>query len=243
MNHNTDIPQELFEAIERYLNGTMDAPELKDFNDYLKIDPEFATQVKDIKTILLGIEVQAFKEQLEVFHDTIPKPQKEGLIKIRRISYSKLAAAVAVIIAISSIWFFSSSPNKRLYTTYFKPDPGLPTTSKSSMNNFDFYDAMIYYKHGDYKTAIKKWSILSDNKPNNDSINYFLGVAHLAYKKESEAIPYLERAVADSTFSLLKDAHYYLGLAYLSVDNVVLAKKHFNLSHSETSKMLLDQLE
>lgn len=245
MKEGSDISQELFEAIERYINGTMEAKELKDFNDYIKIDPEFKAQVEDMKTILLGIEKQAFKEQLDVFHETIPKDKTHLSTSrsVRFLNYSKLAVAAAIFICVGSIWFFSSSPNQRLYAEYFRPYPGLPTTMSSSTDNFAFYDAMVNYKHADYDMAINKWEILKEKKPNNDTINYFLGVAYLANKNKIEAIPFLERAVADSTFTLLNDAHYYLGLAYLNVDNVVLAKKNLNLSNTEGSKRILEKLE
>tara|TARA_R110002049_G_scaffold993_3_gene7133 strand:- start:12240 stop:12977 length:738 start_codon:yes stop_codon:yes gene_type:complete len=245
LKHNSDISQELLEAIERYINGTMDSKELKDFNEYLKIDTDFKAQVEDIKTMLLGIETQTLKEQLDVFHEDVLeiKAQKSESNTVRFLKYRKLTAAAAIIIAVGSIWFFSSSPNHRLYANYFKPDPGLPTTMSSSSDNFDFYDAMVNYKHGDYDLAIEKWHLLNEKKPDNDTINYFLGVAHLANKDETDAIPFLERATADSTFALINDAYHYLGLAYLNVDNVVLAKKYLNLSNTEISKELLKKLD
>lgn len=243
MEQNSNISQELFETIERYINNTMDAQELKDFNKLLEVDGAFKLQVEDIKNILLGIETQSLKEQLDDFHNEIPKvtlnnsPKKTSFL-----FYSKIAAAAAIIIAVGSIWFFSSSPNQRLYAHYFKPDPGLPTTMGIGDDDFGFYDAMVNYKHGKYKLAIDKWKILSKKKPDNDTLNYFLGVAHLANKNEEDAIPFLERAVEDSDFALLKDAHYYLGLAYLKFDNRTLAKKHLKLSNTEASKEILLKL-
>ncbi len=244
MNNNSDIPQELFEAIERYVNGTMDAKELKDFNDYLKIDAEFKAQVEDIKTMLLGTETKSLKPQLGNFHENIPelKKQQSSSKKNPFLNYSKIAIAAAIVIAVGSIWFFSNIPNRSLYNKYFKPAPGLPTTM-SSADNFDFYDAMVNYKHGDYKTAIDKWQILSENKPENDTINYFLGVAHLANKNIIEAIPFLERSVeAEDNSVFLNDAYFYLGLAYLKEGNLELAKKHLSLSNTDKGKTVLLEL-
>lgn len=244
MKNNSNISQELIEAIERYHKGTMNKKELKDFNDYLKIDPEFRIQVEDIKTMLLGIEAQSLKEQLDNFHDDIPNTiiKKPNNNKVRFLNYSKIAAAAAIIIAVGSIWFFSSSPNERLYAKYFKPDPGLPTTM-SSTDNFDFYDAMVSYKHGDYQKAITKWQVIYEKQSNNDTINYFLGVAHLANKNIEDAIPFLEKTVqSQNAFPLINDAHYYLGLAYLNEGNRKLAKKHFSLSKTDIGKELVLKL-
>ena len=134
MKDNSNISQELFEAIERYINGTMEPSELKDFNDYLKIDSEFKVQVEDYKTIFQGIEEQSLKEQLDTFHAEIPKPETKNP-KFKKVHYlflSKIAAAAAIIIAMGSIWFFSGSPNQKIYANYFKPDPGLATTMSST---------------------------------------------------------------------------------------------------------------
>ena len=222
----------------------MTSQELKDFNQLLELDNDFKVKVEDVKTMLTGIEAQSLKEQLDHFHKEIPETIVKKSIdrKVRHLNLSKIAVAAAIIIAVGSIWFFSTPQNDKLYAKYFKPDPGLPTTM-SSTNNFDFYDAMVNYKHGDYKMAIDKWKILSENKPENDTLNYFLGVAHLANKNVIEAIPFLERSVeAEDDFVFLDDAYFYLGLAYLKEGNIELAKKHLDLSNTDKGKTIVLEL-
>ncbi|MFD1615554.1 tetratricopeptide repeat protein [Gelatiniphilus marinus] len=246
MNPNTNISQELLESVEKYLNNTMDAPNLKAFKSRLKNDFEFKTQVEDIKTLLLAIETQSLKEKLNDFHNQI-KPKAEVNTnqenkKNTHINYRKFAVAAAIVIAFGSIWFFSNPPNQKLYAKYFKPDPGLPT-AMGSTDNYDFYDAMVNYKRGDYTLAISKWQTLLVQKPENDTLNYFLGVAHLANKNETEAIPFLERSVqSQDTFPLIHDAYHYLGLAYLKEGNLTLAKKYFKLSNTEASNTIILEL-
>ncbi|MDG1729577.1 MAG: hypothetical protein P8K68_11735 [Algibacter sp.] len=244
MKDNSDISEELLEIIERYINGSMTSQELKDFNQLLELDDDFKLKVEDIKTMLIGIEAQSLKEQLNEFHTDIPKTivSKSTDIKVRYLNWNKIAVAAAIIIAFGSIWFFSIPKNEKLYTEYFKLDPGLPTTM-SRTDNFDFYDAMVNYKHGDYQMAIDKWKVLQEKKPNNDTLNYFLGVAHLANKNVSDAIPYLERSIeAEDNFTFLDDAYLYLGLAYLKEGNTELAKKNLDISNTETSKALISKL-
>ena len=245
MKDNSNISEELLETIERYLNGTLSSHELKDFERLLDIDEDFKAQVEGVKTMLLGIEAQSLKEQLDDFHKEIPITEVQKKLKsqkVRFLNYSKIAAAAAIIIAIGSIWFFSSAPNQKLYAKHFKPDPGLPTTM-SSTNNFDFYDAMVNYKHGDYDLAIEKWRLLNENQPDNDTLNYFIGAAYLANKNEAEAIPFLERATAsEDDFVFLNDAYYYLGLAYLKKGNIELAKKQLDLSNTDSAKEILSEL-
>ena len=77
----------------------------------------------------------------------------------------------------------------------------------------------------------------------NDTLNYFLGVAHLANKKHQNAISFLEASIDNPDFPLLNDAYYYLSLAYLKEGDIELAKKYLSLSSVEQSKSLLSELE
>ncbi|MEW4924313.1 tetratricopeptide repeat protein [Algibacter sp. 2305UL17-15] len=244
-DNSNNISEELLETIERYLNDSLSSIELKDFERLLDIDEDFKAQVDDVKTMLFGIETQSLKEQLDDFHKEMPQTDVQKKIvsqKVRFLNYSKIAAAAAIIIAVGSIWFFSGSPNEKLYTKHFKPDPGLPTTM-SSTDNFDFYDAMVNYKHADYDLAIEKWRVLSESQPENDTLNYFIGAAYLANKDADKAIPFLERATAsEDDFAFLNDAYYYLGLAYLKEGNIELAKEQLNLSNTDSAKEILSKL-
>lgn len=244
MNKSNNISEELLETIEQYLSGDLKARELEDFERLMAIDEDFKAQVEDVRITFLGIEAQSLKEQLDDFHKDIPKPNAETTTKqkVRFLNYSRIAAAAAIIIAVGSIWFFSGSPNEKLYSKYFVPDPGLPTTMGST-NEFEFYDGMVSYKYGDYDIAIEKWTFLSEKKADNDTLNYFLGVAHLANKNEINAIPYLERATdAEDNFIFLNDAYLYLGLAYIKTGNIELAKQNLSLSNTDKSKNILLKL-
>ncbi|WP_372936290.1 tol-pal system YbgF family protein [Seonamhaeicola sp.] len=243
MNNSKDISEELIETVERYLNKSMDKTELQDFEKKLE-DSNFRTLVNDIKEIILGIETYELKEQLNEFHKEIDaKPKTYITSKLRFLHLKRIAVAAVLIISLGSLWYFTSNTNTRLYNKYFTPDPGLPTTM-SSTSNFDFYDAMVNYKHGDYNVAISKWKTLAEKKPNNDTLNYFLGAAYLAIKKETQAIPFLEKTVQSKTdFYLKNDAYYYLGLAYLKEGNVELAIKYLELSKKEVSTEILSKLK
>ncbi|WP_296383682.1 tetratricopeptide repeat protein [Winogradskyella sp.] len=243
MNLN-NISQKEFERIEAYLNGLLLDDDLTAFENILKKEDGFKAKVEDIKTVLTGIETQVLKEQLDIFHKDIEQTSNDNVstdIKVRTLHWKKIAVAAALIIAAGSFWLISGDSNERLYSQYFTPDPGLPTTM-SSTNNYEFYDAMVNYKQGDYKTAISKWEVLQKAKPNNDTINYFIGVAHLANKNEETAISFLENSIKNDEFPLVNDAYYYLGLAYLKEGNLEKAKANFKHSNIDNSKALLSKL-
>jgi len=236
--------QEEFEYIEKYLNGGLEHSDLVKFEQQLENNSDFKSKVENVKTILTGIETQALKEQLNVFHkdiDVISIQPETETTKVRTLNWKRLLVAAALIIAVGSFWYTNGNSNERLYAQYFSPDPGLPTTM-STTDDYEFYDAMVNYKQGDYKTAISKWEILQKSKPNSDTLNYFIGVAHLANKNEKRAIPFLEDASKNSEFALINDAYYYLGLAYLKAENIDKAIASLQKSSAENSKALLSDL-
>ena len=239
-----DISQEEFERIEAYLNGQLSNDDLTIFEKRLKKENGFKSKVNDIKTILTGLEAQALKEQLDVFHKDMVQTSNANVsteTKVRHLHWKKIAVAAALIIAAGSFWFISGNTNERLYAKYFTPDPGLPTTM-SSTRDYDFNRAMVSYKQGNYEDAINAWKNQLATKVKNDTLNYFIGSALLADKKDKEAIKYLNIVTNISESLFNNEAYYYLGLAYLKGNNIELAKKNFTKSTIDDSKALLSEL-
>lgn len=238
MNTNKNISQEEFESIERYLTNAMTPEEHLAFKQRLKKDTILQNFVTENKVLFEAVETQSLKEQLDIYHAQIPKRKS---INVSALQFRKIAVAAALIIAAGSFWLLGNSSNEKLFTKYFTPDPGLSTTM-SSTNNFEFYDAMVNYKHGDYETAIKKWQKLHINNSQNDTLNYFLGIAYLANNNNNKAISFLSNVTKTSKSVFKNDAYYYLGLAYLKADNMQLAKKNLTFSTIDNSKSVLSEL-
>lgn len=244
MNPNTNITEKEFENIERYLNGSMTVEEREIFELEFKNNSTLSLHINEQKLMHEAIETQSLKEQLDMFHEDISdfKTLKTDTSKVISFPFRKMIAAAVVVITLGSFWFFNqTSSNKKLYSQYFTADPGLATTMGET-SNYAFYDAMVNYKQGDYKTAISKWEVILQNKPKNDTLNYFLGVAHLANNNETSAIEFLNNVTQNSTSNFNNDAYYYLGLAYLKADNVALAKKNLTFSTVDNSKTILSKL-
>ena len=240
MKDNNNISQEFLETVERYYNDSLPTDERLDFEEKLQNDAVLKTQVEDLNMIFLGIESQSFKEQLDLFHDDIPKGKKPS--KVRYLHFIKTGIAAAIIIGIGLFWMNKNPSNDRIYAKYFTPDPGLPTTM-STTSNYTFFDGMVNYKQGEYKTAISKWTTLEQKSPNNDTLQYFLGVAYLADKNPAKAIPYLNKTVSNSKNLFFEDATFYLGLAYLKEDKTTEAKNVLEKSKSDKNKIILDALK
>ena len=110
-------------------------------------------------------------------------------------------------------------------------------------DNFEFYDAMVNYKQGEYHSAINKWQTLLSSEQKNDTLHYFIGVAHLADGNENEAINYLLELNKNNSNSFKNETAYYLGLAYLKADNVKDAKKYLTFSGTASALKILADIK
>lgn len=243
MKDNSKITPELLETVEQYYNGTLKPEQRLLFEQELDKDPEFKLLVEDIKTTLLGIESQALKEQLDVFHKDMVRTRPDTKSsKPRFLNFIAIGFVATILLAIGLFWMNPNSSSERLFNTYFTVDPGLPTTM-STTDNYVFYDGMVNYKQGDYSKALTKWKTLEQNSPDNDTLNYFIGVAQMANDNTKEAVPYLNKAIEIPESVFIEDAYYYLGLAYLKTDNVEKARMMFQKSKLEKSKEILKKLD
>lgn len=244
MSQDTNISQELLETIERYLKNTMDAKEREDFDEKLKNNSLLSRQVNETQTLLFGVRKAIFKNKVNEFHEDLIQTKKPNIAD-NRTSISKfkyMSIAASIVLLIGGFWFFNKTKsNEALFNTYYIEDRGLET-NMGETNQYAFDDAMVDYKHGKYKKAIEKWTVLLKNKPENDTLNYFLGVAYLANKNEDKAINYLKTATITTESVFINEAYFYLGLSYLKGNKTELAKKYFKQSNLQESKDILSQL-
>lgn len=244
MEEKNNISQELLETIERYLKNAMDVAERISFEQQLKEDAVLQQQVTDTKLILTGIKKAVLKKKLHTLHEELVKDEVivNKKPKVFKLNFRTLSIAASVLILVGGFWFFNQQPsNKKLFDTYFEPDRGLATVM-SKGNNHAFDDAMVDYKNEKYDLAIKKWEVLLKSKPENDTLNYFLGVAHLANDSENKAIKFLENTITLQKNEFTKEAYYYLGLAYLKADNTKAAIKNLKNNDSPKSDRIISEL-
>lgn len=247
MNHRNEISEVVFDKIERYLCNDMASEEREEFREMIRNDPKLKDQVHEFKTLIEGIEAQSLKEKLDDFHwynhdnEVTESPHNP---KTFRFYYKTIAVAASIVLllGIGVYWFQYQNNPAALYNTYFSPDPGLPTVMGSS-DNFEFYDAMVNYKYGDYSMALGKWEEQLEVKPNNDTLNYFVGVAKMALNDTKSAIPNLEMVVQQPSSPFYNEALFYLGLAYLKNEDMDNALKQLRESELKASQDLISELE
>jgi tetratricopeptide (TPR) repeat protein len=243
------MSQEEFERIEKYLEGTLEGAPLVQFEKRLIEDAVLAANVEEQRILSNAIKEQNLRTRLDGFHDMLSENKEDSSNKVINLN-TYLRYAVAACVAFLLLWggfrYFNGTgsnqeQNEQLFATHFIPDPGLPTTMSAS-DNYEFFNAMVSYKQGDYQKAIEVWETLIKEKPRNDTLNYFIGVAHLANNNEGEAISYLQWAAEypESVFS--KEVYHYLGLAHLKNGDKETAATALEKSELKRSEELLKKL-
>ncbi len=249
MNKDNNISQEQLERIERYLDGSMTDQERSKFEAELQQNPDFKQQVEDVQNLIIGVESAVLKDELDQFHDdlvpvrSLDHSGEQSTIKLKRFRkiVRYVSAAVIILGFTGYLIVTSGSSSEKLFAKHFAPDPGLPTTMSNS-SNFEFYDAMVNYKQGDYDRALKKWEALYNSNQNNDTLIYFIGVTHLADGREQEAIQILEDLSIAGQNSFENETNYYLGMAHLKANNVEEAKKYLTFSGTDRANQVLSEL-
>ncbi|MDP5078564.1 MAG: tetratricopeptide repeat protein [Nonlabens sp.] len=246
MSTQNDISQEELEFIERYLKGDMNPIELDAFEQQMARDTAFAKKVSRTKTVLATVQTEILRTKLDGFHETMATQKEVEVKTLKKPNRNRFVAfAIAASIAtLFSMYLFTNTNNEtdKLYAKYFVADPGLPNLMGAN-DNYSFNDAMVDYKMGDYKTATKKWKNQLPQKPENDTLNYFLGVSQLASGDIKEAIPYLQKTVNNAQSSFAADAYFYLGLAQLKEGNTQEAKTALQKSTLPEARELVNQLK
>ncbi len=243
MNPNlSKISQQDFELIEAYFTNRLSEKEKAFVNERLTTDSEFKLYADEYNLFIQAVEEQVLKEKLNQYHNQVNTNSKKF---VQNSNYYKIAIAaiMTILIGIGSLYFITRpNPHQQLFALYFEPDPGLPTTMGAT-TKFEFLDAMVDYKQGLYSQAIKKWKPLLKHNPGNDSINYFIAMAYLAKDNEQSAIEHLLPVINNTQSIFNKDANYYLGLTYLKLGKLELAKKYITFSQKKNSKNIIAEIE
>jgi hypothetical protein len=238
-DYRDHISQEMFEQIESYLLQRMDAAQRQAFEQAIANDVQLRNEVALQRKLMATVEAGSFLDE-QPGADTATTPAVPAPVRTmnRRWWY---AAAAVLILAIGATWWLrkTETASQDLYTQYFHADPGLPV-AMSSTNAYTFYDGMVSYKEGKYKEAAAMWTKLGNEKGFTDTLQYFIGVAHLNSNALPEANQYL-LPVANNSTSVWKDkATWYLALSYIKADNRTEAVRWLTqLPNDERAKQLL----
>lgn len=248
MESINNITQEKFEKIESYLDGSMPAEARVLFEKELSENPGLKQQAEDIRWLLTNVEASALLEKLDEFHKEIPDVEEKPAVskkETKTISIKKFIywTATAAVFVFGFFWAVqNSSTPEKLFAKHFTPDPGLPTTM-SSVTEYNFYEGMVDYKQKNYQTALEKWEPILKEKPENDTLNYFIGVTHLVLGDAQKALEYMDYPLESENSIFKEDAVYYKALALLKNDEKTKALALLEQYPSERNNTLISDLK
>lgn len=218
--YKNHIDQALFEQIEAYLLNTMTPAERTRFEQTLATDRSLQKELELQRQLLAMVEVGSFQPQTATAA-TAPAATQAPVKRL----FNWWWAAAALLILIAGLWYFqtNSISAQQLANQYFEPDPGLPVTM-SSTRQYEFYDGMVSYKEADFDKAIAIWKAIEAKSGTTDTLQYYIGVAHLNEDQYIEALKQL-LPVARGNGKWKEKASWYLSIAYLKLDQPEKAQK------------------
>ena len=246
MNRDIEISQEEFQVFEQYILAQMPDVEKVAFAKRLSSDPEFQNKFETVRLLLVGVQEAALKNRLEVFHNNLISSAKNPVQTSRKLFLVKrwlVAASIIVIAGFGVLLLMNrNSKEEKLFAAYYKPDPGLISAMSSTSDNYLFDRAMIDYKVGDYDAALKTWESMLVAKPENDTLDYFIGSAYLAKEKNELALTHFQKVIANVNSYFLNDARWYTGLLLLKEDRINEAIPFIEKSEHHDKESLLLKL-
>lgn len=216
--YREEISSETFEQIEKYLLDGMDAQTKLQFEKQMDADELLASEVKLQRQLLAAIETGSF---FASDHELTPLNNK------RDFTGWYAAAAVFLLVGAASFWFFIKNDtldSGDLFAEYFHPDPGLLVAmGAADSSSYQFYDGMIDYKQGNFDLALNKWNRLMKVGVQTDTLQYYIGMAHLNKGNANESIRFLSRLITKPEGAFFEEANWYLALAYLKDGDITRA--------------------
>lgn len=224
------------EHIESYLEGRLTFEQLEQKAQALEV-LSIQEDIDFVENSRIAIEAVGVRKQLAQLYDE--EPPTSGESKFPKLYLILLALLVASILGY--FLFGQTKPAKK--PIYAFVDPGLPVVMGES-DQYDLDDAMTYYKEGNYKVALEKFEQLASLEPQNDTLNYFIGVSQLYLGQANNAIPKLQMISEEAQSIFRERAAYSLVLAYLELDDKESAAKYLqpildSQSHSFYQKSIV----
>lgn len=236
-DRNEHIDPIIWEKIEAYLLGKLTNEEKEQFEIEINENKDLANQVKIVHATLIGIQEYALQEKIKSW-DVSTK--KGWIFQFNTWKVVSIAASLLMIVTLGIWWYTQPNATDQLYARYYEQDPGLPTMM-SHTQNYDLDKIMIDYKSEKYSKALRSWEKMLVDHPDNDTIQYFMGCAHLALGNTGDALVFLSHVVSQGEGVFYRDANWYLGLTLLKLRRDDAAQKYlYESQHPHSEKLMLE---
>lgn len=243
-----NITSEEWHMIEAYLDQKVVSKETPLINEELTQIPNVIQKIVEVKRVREEIEDSILQSKIRGFHKQVEIDEEDSGIRILSSKKTKSKfiwfSMVAVVLVLFGIFWMldNTTPAEKIFAKNFQPDIGLPL-KMNTVNTYEFYEGMLDYKQGNYKDAIAKWQVLLIANPENDSLNYFLGVSNMALGNSKKSLEYLQNQERFQQGIFKEDAAFYAALAKIKEGEFAEAKVFLKNNPSPRNTNLLKELD
>ncbi len=225
--------------IDRYLLNQMTPEERSAFETRLENDQSLTQEVSIQREVLEDIEGIGrieLKSKLKQIHQDLYSSSAQPKTKFRKLFYRVAVAAIFLGVLTFGWWSLQQAPDStQLYAQNFEPFE----LSLSQRSDGDISLAKIEsaYDAGRYDEAIVMFQeAIKDKATQSSQILLGLGISYLQTDQPQKAITQFDQILANNDFNYEDEAQWYLGLAYLKLNDIPNARKHMNVLTSDLSR-------
>ncbi len=205
--------QDIFERIERYMQGEMTEQEKSAFEAEIATNPDLQREMekhKELVDALKDQEILDFRRKIQ----TIEGKEKAQARSLRK-RLMRFAAAIVLIIGLTAvIWYTFRADTKNLYENYFTAYPVESQIRGSEVEGIS--NALDLYKDGEYEEAIPGLEQMLMKEPENGLLKIYLGNSLMEFNEMRKAVGLFTEF--NSEMAYYEEARWYLALAYLKMD-------------------------
>lgn len=237
-------PEETYHEIERYLAGELTGDALAAFEEKLK-EEEFASEValhkhldlalgdgnrEKVESIIASVDLEVLGERGKETADAPDASEEPAGKQITFRTWMAIAATIAVLFLVGFFIVRGLTPQaspQELYAAYYEPyAPPTDLRDPDSLLTAKFSQGLTQYKTGEIEEAQRSFEAILTEAPDHPTARYFLGLCALAQADATSAIPHFSAVIEEGQSLFIPQAHWYLALAHLNLDQADKAKPH-----------------
>lgn len=236
--------------INGYFENSLSQDQLKEFEQLLKTDSEFASEVDFQKELELSLKKGERQELKQMFGEL---NSKEELIETKVFNMRPwlAAASVAFLLSLGAWMLYFNSPEingDELYAANFAPYENVVHPIERGNEIADLKTRMFSaYEAQDFKLFLTLTEQMT-TKQKDDYIDFYSGIVHMQLENHEQAIPLLKGYI-NGAGELDDRATWYLALSHLKLGDIEKSKESLKILiemgsfKKKDAELLLEKLD
>ena len=195
------------EYIDAYFLQMLNAEQIRQFEQKIAEDPEFADEVAFYLAAKQSSKAAADQEKKERFRQLLS--QQAPVINIdrgrniTRVWMYRVSAAAAVVVCLFLAWYFfvgNSASLEQMAEKYMNEN--FTTLSvKMSTEKDSMEDGKRFYNAGQLDSAVKEFASIAERDTGNYLVKNYLGIVYLRLGNYDKALQYFQNFEKDTLYS------------------------------------------